>query len=162
VPVSALTDARVPLVELWGPDALRLEERMEHAASERARLRILRAALLARLPAAPSPDPLVGAAMLRLEGRTRGRVSELSRDLGVSERQLLRRFTVAVGYGPKTFQRIARLQRLLQLARRPEASADLAGLAGLAGFADQAHLTHECVSLTGFSPAVLVRTCGPA
>ncbi len=36
--------------------------------------------------------------------------------LGVSERQLRRRFEDAVGYGPKTLARVLRFQRFLALA----------------------------------------------
>ena len=43
-------------------------------------------------------------------------MTELSTDLGVSERQLHRRFVEAVEYGPKVFARIMRLHRLLAIA----------------------------------------------
>jgi transcriptional regulator GlxA family with amidase domain len=37
-------------------------------------------------------------------------------DLGVSDRQLLRRFQARVGYGPRTLLRVLRFQRFLALA----------------------------------------------
>ena len=80
-------------------------------------------------------------------------MAELGEGLGISERQLRRRFAEAVGYGPKTLARVLRFQRFLGLA---EAGGDLAGLAFAAGYADQAHLTRECVRLSGRTPAVLL------
>jgi AraC-like DNA-binding protein len=64
-------------------------------------------------------------------------VSFLSDALGVSERQLLRRFDKAVGYGPKTLDRVLRFQRFRSrapsVARGDE---DLVRVAADLGYAD--------------------------
>jgi transcriptional regulator GlxA family with amidase domain len=89
-------------------------------------------------------------------------LKRLAAMLGITERQLRRRFATAVGYGPKTMQRILRFQRFLTLASRA-AAPDLAGLAYEAGYADQAHLTRESGRLAGRTPAELVAAkAGPA
>ena len=83
-------------------------------------------------------------------------------DVGLGDRQLRRRFADAVGYGPKTLDRILRFQRFLVLARA-HAAAALARLALEAGYADQAHLTRECTRLSGLPPAALLASgAGPA
>ena len=79
------------------------------------------------------------------------RVGELAHELGLSERQLLRRFDDAVGYGPKVLARVLRLQRLLALPP----GAGLAEAALEAGYADQAHMSAEVRRLTGLTPAEL-------
>jgi methylphosphotriester-DNA--protein-cysteine methyltransferase len=68
-------------------------------------------------------------------------------DLGVSERHLHRRVTAAVGYGPKTLARVARLRRLASLPDSP-----LADRAHAAGYASQAHMNDEVRRLTGLTP----------
>ncbi len=104
-------------------------------------------------------DPLDRAAALAM-ARPETRVAELGAALGVSERQLRRRFLDAVGYGPKTLGRVLRFQRFLQLSGE---RADLARLALDAGYADQAHLTRETRRLSGRTPAELVASgAGPA
>ncbi|GAB3803558.1 helix-turn-helix transcriptional regulator [Humibacter antri] len=80
-------------------------------------------------------------------------VGGLADELGVSRRHLQRLFTADVGYGPKTLQRIDRFQRFLVAHER---SGSLADAAAITGFADQPHLTRECVSLTGMTPAALM------
>jgi AraC-like DNA-binding protein len=60
----------------------------------------------------------------------------------------------AVGYGPKTLNRILRFQRLLALAARSDDS--LADLALGAGYADQAHMTAECTRLAGAPPTAVL------
>jgi AraC-like DNA-binding protein len=97
-------------------------------------------------------DPLDRAAALAMADPGT-RVSALGTALGVSERQLRRRFLDAVGYGPKTLARVLRFQRFLELAGR---DADLGRLALDAGYADQAHLTREARRLSGRTPAELV------
>jgi methylphosphotriester-DNA--protein-cysteine methyltransferase len=79
----------------------------------------------------------------------------MARDLGVSERQLRRRFHAAVGYGPKTLARILRFRRFVDAIDRGRS--DLAALAFDAGYADQAHLTRETRRLAGLPPAIFMR-----
>lgn len=113
-------------------------------------------------------DPLDRAAALAM-AHPDTRVAALGSELGVSERQLRRRFLDAVGYGPKTLGRVLRFQRFLELAAAGRddraggglgaAGRDAAGLARLAldaGYADQAHLTREARRLSGRTPAELV------
>ena len=92
------------------------------------------------------PDPLVSAAVRAL-GRPRARVGVVAVELGVSARQLQRRISDAVGYGPKMLQRVLRFRRLQALSPAP-----LAELALDAGYADQAHMTAEVTALAGVSP----------
>jgi AraC-like DNA-binding protein len=147
LPAEELADARVPVADVW-----RDGEPVREAAGLRG-LPGLVDALRERLRAA-QPDPLTRAAALGLAAPG-ARVAGLGAELGISERQLRRRFADAVGYGPKTLARILRFQRFLLLARE-EAGGDLAGLAFAAGYADQAHLTRECRRLAGRTPAELV------
>ncbi|MGH9040297.1 MAG: helix-turn-helix domain-containing protein, partial [Acidimicrobiia bacterium] len=112
--------------------------------------------VLRRLPHAPPPDGLVAAAVASVRADPRAPVATLAESLGVSERQLHRRCTAAVGYGPKTLARVLRFRRFLALASR-HPGAGLAGLAAEAGYADQAHLTRECGRLGGTTPARIVR-----
>ena len=76
-------------------------------------------------------------------------------DVGLSARQLRRRFHAAVGYGPKTLERVLRFRRAV--AAIDDGRTDLAGIAFDAGYADQAHLTRECSRLAGLPPAKLMR-----
>jgi AraC-like DNA-binding protein len=97
-------------------------------------------------------DPLTRLAAVAMAAPG-ARVDALGRELGLSERQLRRRFADAVGYGPKTLARVLRFQRFLALARPGD---DLARLALSAGYADQAHLTRETRRLAGRTPRELL------
>jgi AraC-like DNA-binding protein len=150
LPAADFTDAAVPVADVWGPD---VDERVA-AGGMPALLDVVRERL-----AGAEIDPLTRAAAVAM-AVPGARVDALGAELGVSERQLRRRFADAVGYGPKTLARVLRFQRFLALARSGD---DLAGLALSAGYADQAHLTRESRRLAGRTPLELVLAgTGPA
>ena len=157
LPASELLDAEVPLPDIWGREAAGRAVRAAELRTVEARLAAAEAALVDRLAVAGPSDKPVRAAVAWLIRHPAGRVGELSRWCGLSERQLLRRFEAAVGYGPKTLQRILRFRRWLHLASRmPNGRSGLAELAAVAGYADQAHLTREVARLAGVPPAALL------
>ena len=158
LPAGELLDSSATLGEIWA-EGDELAARVAAASGRRAQLAVLVDAVASRLAPASAPDPLVRAAVLDV-ARPRTRVTELGGRLGISERQLRRRFEGAVGYAPKTLARVLRLQRFLGLA---QSGGDLARLAADAGYADQPHLTRDCARLTGLPPAALVASgAGPA
>jgi AraC-like DNA-binding protein len=153
LPAEALADVTAPLSEVWGPE---YDERVA-AGGPAALVDVVRERVLG-----VSVDPLARAAALGV-ARPGARVAQLGTELGLSERQLRRRFADAVGYGPKTLARVLRFQRFLALASasregagRWRAGDGLAELAFAAGYADQAHLTRECRRLAGRTPSELV------
>lgn len=161
VPASELLDRDTPLAEIWERGAAGLAARVAEQASVVGRQMAAEAALLGRLSTARPPDRTIVAASRWLARHPAGRVATLARVLEIGERRLHRRFTAAIGYGPKTFQRVMRLQRLLALARRqPRSRASGAMLAAAAGYADQAHLARELRALTGQTAAALLPGAG--
>jgi AraC-like DNA-binding protein len=138
LPASELLDLTVPLDDVWD-DIARLEEAAIDGPDALSR------AVTARIDAAP--DAAV-------------RAAATGAAVGLGDRQLRRRFGDAVGYGPKTLERVLRFQRFLALAPHEP---NLARLAFVAGYADQAHLTRECSRLSGLPPAALLASgAGPA
>jgi AraC-like DNA-binding protein len=101
------------------------------------------------------PDPLVHAAAAALD-RPRVRVATVAAELGLSTRQLQRRVSDAVGYGPKMLARVLRFRRLQALPPAP-----LIELALEAGYADQAHMTAEVTQLAGLSPVRFLKDRTP-
>jgi AraC-like DNA-binding protein len=156
LPLEELRDQRVPLADV----ELELDPH-EQLAPDLHPQEIIRqlAELTMSLTTAHPPDVAVQAAVVRLMD-PRQRLERLAPELGFSERQLRRRFAVAVGYGPKTLQRILRLRRFLAAhaadATNSAGATGLAEAAAQAGFSDQAHLTRECRRLTGLTPAGLL------
>jgi AraC-like DNA-binding protein len=150
---AELADARLGISLLWGRlEMERLEAMIAACTSARAAADVLEHEVAARVDAAPDGAVEAVVAALRSQ-RTPMGVAALAERVGLSERQLRRRCTAALGYGPKTLDRILRFQRFRSLAARHR-DAGLARLAAAAGYADQPHLTRECVRLAGETPAV--------
>ncbi|QBI20022.1 helix-turn-helix domain-containing protein [Egibacter rhizosphaerae] len=166
VPSSVLRDRRVPAADVWGAPAQRLTQRLGEAGTAVAQVQLIEAFVAARLDRdATSARGSVDAALTQglvgeLLRAPQRRVGELAGDLGVGERRLRRHCEAAVGYGPKTLQRVVRFRRFLHLAERCP-GAGLAELALAAGYADQAHLTREARALGGAAPTVLVGSPDP-
>ena len=157
IPLKELLNRRVDLSDLQPELARRLTATVTPSKALR---RV--AAIAAHLIAEGPPDVLVVRAS-RLLTRPQTRVEALPRELGVSERQLRRRFHAAVGYGPKTLQRVLRFRRFLAYVDAKSAEVDLARAALDSGYADQPHLTRESTRLSGLPPAALtrIRALGP-
>jgi len=154
VPLSDLRDQRVDLADLRAAEASRLPATLD---PDTAAARVLE--VTASLVADGAPDPAVTWAA-RLLRDPRARAEDVADEVGLSLRQLRRRCHPAVGYGPKTLQRVLRFRSFVSRidTRAPSpGDLDLAALAAEAGFADQAHLTRECGRLSGLTPAALAR-----
>jgi AraC-like DNA-binding protein len=142
MPASELRDRHVAASDVWGAPVTELEDGLAGAGPAR-RLELLLTMAAAR---ETTPDALAGAAAAAL-ARPAARVAAVAAELGVSERSLNRRILAAVGYGPKTLARVARLRRLIAIGDEP-----LASRAYAAGYASQAHMSEEVRRLTGTTP----------
>jgi AraC-like DNA-binding protein len=156
-----LVDQRLGLVELWGSVTDRLVEAMAGADTAERALRLLQAHLLQESRRELFADPLIREAVKVLMPWHRVTVDGLASRLAVSTSQLRRRCLHVVGVSPKVLQRALRIQGCLALAQAGTSATGgsrgdgMAGLAIDAGYADQAHLSRECLRLTGLTPRQL-------
>jgi AraC-like DNA-binding protein len=155
LPAEELLNRTVRLDELWGVAAIRLGERLAAAPSPDAALALLQEHLVHRLRRSERPDLLVSEATRRLMPWRPVEIGTLTAELSISASQLRRRFLAAVGVGPKVLQRTLRFQGYLALAQSPHGGG-LADLAAEVGYADHAHLSRECLRLTGVTPRELL------
>ncbi|MDQ1394090.1 MAG: hypothetical protein QOF30_3067 [Acidimicrobiaceae bacterium] len=101
-------------------------------------------------------DRRAAAAVGRLRESPAADVASVAQQVGLSCRQLRRVVEHETGLGPKTLQRIGRMQRFLRLAEGAAGATGLAGWAAMAGYADQAHLSKDVHDLSGTTPARLL------
>jgi AraC-like DNA-binding protein len=157
-----LVDQGVGLDDLWGSPTDRLVQAMAGTATPERALMILQAYLLREYRTVNRLDRLVGEAVKLLMPWHPVDVGAVATHLALSASQLRRRCLAAVGVSPKVLQRILRFQGFLALAQAgvtPTGRRGADGLAGLAvdaGYADQAHLSRECLRLTGLTPSQLL------
>lgn len=164
-PASEVVDQRVEADRLWGRRAATLAERLAEAESLERAARLLEDEVTRRIADASEPDPVVAAAIGRLQPWRPDDIGTWTAGLYLSPRQLRRRFVAALGFGPKAFQRFLRFQGFLALSQGLHSrQLGLARLARQAGYADQSHLTRESSELTGLTPRAFLEemwsSCG--
>lgn len=156
IPAAELLNQSVPLRDVWSASRARFRLSFDEptVVSQSA----LAVALVRATASATLPDSAIVASIRWLARHPHATVEQLSRWIGISHRQLQRRFSAAVGYGPKMFQSVLRFQRLLHCASRPPGPPRLADLAAVAGYADQAHMTREVQRFAGCTPRAVIRS----
>lgn len=165
VSAAELLDRSVSLEAVLGrARSSELCERICEAEGDRARVLAVEQ-FLTDLPFAT--DTLVARAAVLLTQGNALSVAETAAELGVSERQLERRFRHRVGVSPKQFARLARFEcavaaanaQLSSTSRAPDEASDarpsLAQVAQRAGYYDQSHLVREVREFTGMTPKQL-------
>lgn len=149
---TELTGAVIPLEEIWGRDAGRVEDRLRTTASWDERFAIA-AEILDRRRAACRTDPEVAYLWRRtLTSRGRVRVDSLADEVGWSRKRLWGRFRAQLGITPKRAARLVRFDHAAHLLAAGQAPASAAGEAG---YVDQSHLHREVNAFTGLTPAAV-------
>lgn len=157
-----LVDQRLGVTDLWGRTGDRLVEVMAGAGTPERALMIVQAYLVRQFRRTDGADPLVGEAVRALMPWHPVNIDSLAGRLALSASQLRRRCLQAVGVSPKVLQRTLRFQGFLALAQAGASASGrrgadgMAGLAVDVGYADQAHLSRECLRLTGLTPTQLL------
>jgi AraC-like DNA-binding protein len=131
------------------------EQLLSHqlAASRADGAAVIQAHLAATFPTASStmPDPFAETVLAQVTHQPRVRAATVAAACGLTTRHLHRRCLTSFGYGWATLARIVRFHRFWSVAHSLT-GASLAELAHRAGYCDQAHLTRECVTITGATP----------
>jgi AraC-like DNA-binding protein len=153
---AELSGTVVALDDLWGRDAMRIQERLRAATSWEDRFAIAQTALARRQQAGRPADPEVAFAWGRLmASRGQVRVEQLAAEAGWSRKRLWARFRSQIGLTPKGAARLVRFDRA---ARLLAAGRSAAMVAADSGYADQSHLHREVLAFTGMTPAAIAVT----
>ena len=155
LPMHELANRVVDVEDLLGKDR-DVAARLEAAATWDARFDLLEAVIAGRVAEARRPAPEIVWAWREVE-QTHGavRVSALAEKLGRSRRHLRTRFREHVGLGPKTFARVVRFGRAVDVLRSGHTES-FAEVAYACGYFDQAHLNRDFRQFAGTTPAELV------
>jgi len=155
VPMHELTDQIIEGSEVLGNWVNELQEKLMYGRSLRSRIELIEVALSQRLQKRWQSDRVIAEAVRRIlatEGRVQ--VESLFADLGLSGRQVERKFQTMVGLSPKMLARIMRFQKIFKLAGQQPDS--WSGIAHDCGYYDQAHLIHDFQQFAGQNPSAFL------
>jgi AraC-like DNA-binding protein len=160
LPPGELTNQIVSLSDIAATLDREYSERVVEAPQPGAKILIIQSLLIKRLNVRPdkglSLQPAISQ-IVRSAGQTS--IDSLSNDLGITGRQLERRFLNEVGLGPKLLCRIFRFQQVFRAVERSDSN--WAAIAADCGYYDQAHLIRDFRQFAGQTPAVLFEQFAP-
>ena len=153
-PMHELVDRRVPLEAICS-DVSTLQARIAEAASDRERVGHLATFLKGKLSVRGGLDAVVQRNVNAILS-SGGQISpdELARRVGLTARQLERRFQVSVGVSPKLLCRIVRFRAIFDCV---QSSTTWSNIALDCGFFDQAHLIRDFKQFAGQSPTAFLK-----
>lgn len=154
VPPGELTNRIAPLTDVSGALDRELSGRPYDARGMPEKIGVVESLLLRRMSAKEEKGASLQHAISEIVS-SGGQISvdRLANDLGISGRQLERRFLNEVGIGPKLLCRILRFQQVFRAVEREDKN--WAGIAADCGYYDQAHLIRDFRQFAGQTPSVL-------
>ena len=154
-PMHELSGRFTPVEDL----SRRLSRDLDRVLESRDPIAAVEGALLSVLKLSRNGDLLIEEAVRRITSAKGGSdLVALSRELGLSMRQLERRFRATVGLPPKLFCRIQRFNNVFRVLR--QGGPEWVETAVECGYYDQAHLIRDCKRLSGNTPTVLMAENG--
>ncbi|WP_407425284.1 helix-turn-helix domain-containing protein [Arcticibacter sp.] len=152
-----LADNVVALEAIWKDKAVEIEGKLADAHHNQARVNIVQQLLTEKM--AESNDDLQLVSCLE-QAKLNGEfltVRQLAKTVGLSQRQLSRKFQQYVGVSPKEYLRVSRFTQSLQHLKRYPAYS-LTKIAYESRYFDQAHFIRDYKEYTGYTPGVLIKS----
>jgi AraC-like DNA-binding protein len=152
-PLAEFTDSFVDIADVWPRHVVaQLEEDIHAASTPHQRAAVVDQFVCSR-SAIEAPDRACRASIdLMNEDWGRSRIDAIAAHLGLSRRQLGRRFSSATGISPKKMSRMLRAQKATACIRSGQ---DIQDVIERCGYVDQSHLIHDVANHTGKRPSEL-------
>lgn len=154
--MDQIADEAAPADELGIKPLDDLIDQIRRGSDFEARARIADDWIAHRLAWSRAAEPLDRIARLIRRAGGAPPVAEMAARVGLSPRQLQRRFSEQVGLSPKLYARTVRFDAVLN-ARDMRPHLTWTALAHRYGYFDQAHLLRDAHAFTGMSPSALIQ-----
>jgi AraC-like DNA-binding protein len=156
LPANELQNLIVRTEDIFGPDGLRLAERLFEKNTTEEKIRTLNGFFVELIVRQTLKSDIIISPALDFIFRNKGIVtlSELVKFTGYTERHIERKFLETIGMTPKRFINIVKLHNFLKHLNDNRANETLTQIAYEAGYADQSHLIKEFKKHTGMTPGV--------
>lgn len=160
IPMDEFGDVVVELEQVWGQPFLDLRQRMLEANQPSDILQLLADFLLMKRDEKHQINGIIHHSLETIQANPFDfKLRKLSRELGYSEKQVVRHFRKHVGATPKQYARLIRFQRIIERLDQPD-PAPWAQIAVESGYYDQSHFVNEFRSYTGVSPTTYMEKRG--
>lgn len=152
VPISTFNNRVQQLQPYWGDEFLAVRRAIIAAPNPAAKFALIDQYLMQRL-GSYQPDPAWQAVYHAIAAQPgHVRITDLARQLGISQKHLITLFNKQVGLTPKALVRIFRFQQVIQLLEKNE-PIDWQQIALDCGYYDQAHFAKDFYDFSGIRPS---------
>ncbi len=152
IPIKDMQNTAIPLDKLFGKDGEEIGEKILNANDTSERINLIETFLLYRLAEEKKIDNVIKSTVeVILNTNGQFLVNELSKQNSINRRQLVRKFSSAIGLSPKQLSKTIRLQATLKTLLNKEISS-LTDLAYQNDYFDQAHFIKDFKAFTGLTP----------
>ena len=152
-PLPEFTNSLVDLSDVWPEsEVARMQDSVHSARTPRERAAAVDAFVCTATKGEGADLACKTSIDLINESWGRQRIDSIAEHLGLSRRQLARRFSSGTGTSPKKMSRLLRAQKAITCIRNGVLVQDVVGMCG---YADQSHLIHDVVTHTGKRPSEL-------
>jgi methylphosphotriester-DNA--protein-cysteine methyltransferase len=148
-----MNNSVIPLADLFGREALTLEDQVLHANNLSQIIHSVEQFLLKKGMRVKDNDPVFEES-LQLIYQYKGSltIEELLKKIPVTERQLERKYNKYIGTGPKKFSDIIKFQHFLKVLQHHQPDRKMSDAVYDCGYYDQSHLNNYFKKTTGLTP----------
>ena len=159
-PISELSESVTELELIWGSLVNEIREQLVEIESREARLLWLESFLMARARRTLEANRLIAFAVHQLQHSPQFlAIRDLANTIGITQKHLISQFERIVGLRPKTFSRICKFQKVINLLETQK-EIEWAAVASDCGYYDQAHFIHEFQAFSGLNPSTYLSRRG--
>ena len=159
-PISELSESVTELDLIWGRLVDEIREQLLEMESPEDRLLRLESFLLRQVQRALEPNRTIAFAVYQLQHSPQFlAIRELAGRIGITQKHLISQFEKIVGLRPKSFARICKFQKVVNLIER-ESQVEWASIAHECGYYDQAHFIKEFQNFSGLNPSAYLSQRG--
>lgn len=159
-PISELTESVTELDLIWGSLVDEIRDQLMEIESPEGRLLRLESFLLSQVRRTLETNRLITFAVHQLQHSPQFlAIRDLANTIGITQKHLISQFEKVVGLRPKSFARVCKFQRVVNLIEQ-QSKIEWAAMASECGYYDQAHFIHEFQTFSGLNPSTYLSQRG--
>jgi AraC-like DNA-binding protein len=159
-PISELSESVTELDLIWGRLVNEIRDELMAVEPIEQRLPRLESFLMRQARRSLEPNRLMTFAIHQLQHSPQFlAIRDLANTIGITQKHLISQFEKVVGLRPKTFARVCKFQKVVNLLERQK-EFEWAAVASDCGYYDQAHFIHEFQAFSGINPSAYLTQRG--
>ncbi len=159
-PISELSESVTELDLIWGSLVDEIREELSQIKTPEARLVRLETFLLKQARRSLEANRLIVFAVQQLQHSPQFlAIRDLANTIGITQKHLITQFEKVVGLRPKSFARVCKFQKVLNIIEQQK-QIEWSAIASDCGYYDQAHFIKEFHNFSGLNPSAYVTQRG--